>query len=96
MTRRAGRGRRAGARSGGQAALEVLACVPVVLAAALVAWQLTALLWAAVRAEEAVRRAALDASAGAATPVTVTGTMPVPGPLGRGLVVTVRARVWAP
>jgi|GEM_PF-6894896 len=80
----------------GQAALEVLVCVPVILAAALVAWQLTAVLWTAVRAEEAVRRAGLDARGGGDVPVEVVRTAPVPGPLARGLVVTVRAHVWAP
>lgn len=88
------RRRRAGAR--GQAALEVVAAVPVVLAAGLVAWQIVAVMWAAVRAEEAARRAALTAPGAPAGLVSVVRTVPVPGPLAGDLAVTVRARVLAP
>lgn len=80
----------------GQAALEVVACVPLVLGAALLAWWLAAVLWAGVRAEEAVRRQALEPPAGAHGVVTVEGTARAPAPVGPPITVTVQAEVWAP
>lgn len=87
---------RRGRDAQGQAALELVACVPLVLAAGLLAWQLVAVLWAGVRAEEAARRAALVAAGGRGGVVTVQRVVPVPGPLARSVTVTVHARVLAP
>lgn len=72
-------------RRRGQAAVELVAAVPVLLAAALLAWQLAAAGWAAVRAEEDLRRAGLHATGPAGALVTVTARVPVPGPLGTGV-----------
>ncbi|MDX6556822.1 MAG: hypothetical protein QOD86_3017, partial [Miltoncostaeaceae bacterium] len=64
-------------RSAGQAAVELLAAVPIVLAAGFVAWILVAVLWSGMRAEEDVRRQALEARPGAGW-VTVTARAPLP------------------
>ncbi|MCC6830417.1 MAG: hypothetical protein IT200_03645 [Thermoleophilia bacterium] len=69
-------------RSRGQATLELLAAVPVILAAALLAWQVAAACRAVIDAEEGVRRAALHATGPAGAVVTVTAEVPVPGPFG--------------
>lgn len=69
-------------RPRGQAAVELLAAVPVVLAAALLAWQVAAACRAVTDAEEGVRRAALHATGPAGGVVTVTAHVPVPGPFG--------------
>lgn len=74
-----------GVRSAGQAAIEVLAAVPAVVLAALVAWQLAAVIGAGLRAQDAAREAALAVSAGErARVVTVRERVPavLPG-LGR-------------
>lgn len=47
----------------GQAAVEVLALLPLLVVVALVGWQLAAVVTAALRADEQVRRDALGASA---------------------------------
>jgi hypothetical protein len=84
-------------RSGGQAAPELLAAVPLVLAAGLVAWQLVAAVWAGVAAQERVRADGLRAGAGAGT-VTLEARVPVPAlaPPLRGAEVRARAVVRAP
>ncbi len=48
----------------GQAAVEVLALVPLLVVVALLGWQLAAVVTAALRADEQVRRDALGASGG--------------------------------
>jgi hypothetical protein len=57
--------------------VELLAAVPLVLAAGFVAWLLAAVLWSGMRAEEEVRRQALEARPGAGW-VTVTARVAVP------------------
>lgn len=85
-------------RRDGQAAVELLAAVPVLVVAAFLAWQVAAAGWAAVRAEEAVRAAGLHASesGGTAHLVTVTSRVAVPGPLASGLHASARAVVRVP
>ena len=84
-------------RAGGQAAVELLAAVPIVLAAGFVAWLLIAVLWAGMRAEEDLLRQALEARPGAGW-VTVTSSAPVPplAPSLAGLEVRARGAVRAP
>lgn len=74
-----------GRRCGGQAALELLATVPVLLLAALLAWQFAAAGWASVRAEEALRARALAARGESGAVVTLEERVRVPGPLGAGV-----------
>ncbi len=62
--------RRRGER--GQASIELLAMVPLVILAALLAWQLTAVLAAGLEAQERVRARALRVEGGAATIRVVT------------------------
>ncbi|MGE0028819.1 MAG: hypothetical protein AB7U07_17150, partial [Thermoleophilia bacterium] len=83
--------RRAG---GGQAAVEVLALLPLLLVVALVGWQLAAVVTAALRADEQVRRDALGAS-GAGRVVVVDAAARVPAflPGMRGLRVPARVGV---
>ncbi|MFN8122291.1 MAG: hypothetical protein U0237_07665 [Thermoleophilia bacterium] len=69
-------------RPRGQATLELLAAVPVVLAAALLAWQVAAACRAVIDAEEGVRRAGLHATGPSGAVVTVGAEAPVPGPFG--------------
>jgi hypothetical protein len=81
-------------RSAGQAAVELLGAVPIVLAAGFVAWLLVAALWSGMRAEEEVRRRALETRPGAGW-VTVTARVAVPAlaPPLAGLEVRVRGAV---
>lgn len=85
--RGAGRTRHGRRRTGqrGQAAIEVIAAVPAVLLAALVAWQLTAVIAAGLRAQDAARERALAVPAGsAAATITVRERVPAVLPwLGR-------------
>ena len=83
-------------RARGQAAVEVLAAVPVLLVAGLLAWQLAAAAWASVAAEEALRRAALRAGGPPGAMVTLSVAVPVPGPLASGLRATARGVVRLP
>ncbi len=89
VTRRADRG---------QASLELLAMVPLVLLAGLLAWQLVAVLAAGFQAQEEVRARALGAGAGPGATTTVTATVAVPPVLPgvRGLRFTARAAVRTP
>lgn len=84
-------------RSAGQAAIELLGLVPAVLVVALGAWQLAAVSWAALQADEEVRARAMGAG-GAPGTVTVAATVGVPSllPGVRGLAVTARAAVRKP
>ncbi len=88
------RRRRAG---GGQAAVEVLALLPLLLVVALVGWQLAAVVTAALRADERVRRDALDTS-GAGRVVVVDAAVRVPAflPGVRDLRVPARVGVRTP
>ena len=85
-------------RAAGQAALELLAALPVVLAAALLAWQLVAVLRAGAAAQEAARARALGASgpAGATLRVGARAAVPALLPGLGGLSVAARAAVRAP
>ena len=85
-------------RDAGQAALELLAALPVVLAAALLAWQLVAVLRAGAAAQEAARARALDASgpAGAILRVGARAQVPALFPGLERVSVGARAAVRAP
>lgn len=85
-------------RQRGQASLELLAMVPLVLLAGLLAWQLVAVLAAGLQAQEEVRSRALRAGAGPQPTRTVTATVAVPRVLPgvRGLRLTARAGVRTP
>ena len=83
-------------RHRGQAAIELIACIPIVIAAALMGWQLAAVAWAGIRAEEEVRRAGIAATGRPGSLVVVDGEVPVPGLLGRGLEIRSRGVVRAP
>ena len=85
-------------RARGQAALEVLAALPLVLAAALLGWQLVAVLRAGEAAQEAARARALGASGPRGTTLRVGARVPVPALLPGlgGLSVPARAAVRAP
>lgn len=82
----------------GQAALELLAAVPVVVLAAFLAWQLVAVLAAGLRAQEDARSAALARVGDPAGVAVVTRTAAVPAllPGASGLSVRVRAAVRTP
>jgi hypothetical protein len=85
-------------REAGQAAVELVALVPVLLAAGLLAWQLLAVVGAGLRAEEQARQRALRAGAGAGGVATVTVSEAVPAllPGVRGLRIDARASVRTP
>lgn len=82
----------------GQASVELIALVPLVLLAGLLAWQLVAVLAAGLEAQERVRARALSAGPGPAATRTVTATVAVPRVLPgvRGLRLTARAAVRTP
>ncbi len=82
----------------GQAALELLAAVPLVLIAALLAWQLVAVLAAGMRAQEDARAAALARTGDPAGVAVVTRRRPVPAvlPGAGGLRIHARAAVRTP
>lgn len=83
----------------GQASIEVLALLPILVIAALVAVQAVAMLAAASAAQDDARRRAGATRAGDGGVVTVTGTARPPRviPVGpRPDVMTVRAGVRAP
>jgi hypothetical protein len=80
----------------GQAGVELLALVPVLVAAVLLAWQLIALLAAAGRAQDRARADALAATGPAGRALTVRAQVTLPGllpGLGPRLVVPARAVV---
>jgi hypothetical protein len=81
----------------GQAAFEVLALLPVLVVVALVGWQLTAVVTAALQADERVRRDALGASGGGRV-VVVDAAAGVPAflPGVRGMRVPARVGVRTP
>jgi uncharacterized protein (UPF0333 family) len=86
------------ARSRGQASLEALAAVPLVVLAALLAWQLVAVVRAGVTAQQRARAAALGASGAAGQTVTASVRVRVPAflPGLDGLAVGARAAVRTP
>lgn len=65
-------------RAAGQAALELIALVPLVVLAALTAWQLAAVVAAGMRAQEQARARAIAAGPAPAGVTTVAVTVPVP------------------
>ncbi|MCB0882490.1 MAG: hypothetical protein KDC33_09800 [Thermoleophilia bacterium] len=77
----------------GQGVLEMLVALPVLALVAALAWQVVAVAWAGVRAEEAVRAAALDAAGPPGRPLRLERAASVPGPLGAGHRVVARAVV---
>jgi hypothetical protein len=83
-------------RQRGQAAIELVACIPIVIAAALMGWQLAAVAWAGILAEEEIRRAGIAATGTPGSLVVVDGQVAVPGVLGRGLEIRSRGVVRAP
>ena len=84
-------------RQRGQASLELLAMVPLVLLAALLGWQLVAVLAAGLHAQEDARTRAMRAT-GEGEVRTVSATVPVPRvlPGARGLRIVARAGVRTP
>lgn len=82
----------------GQASVELIAMVPLVLLAGLLAWQLVAVLVAGLQAQEQVRARALRAGPGAQATRTETVTVAVPRVLPGvgGLRITARAAVRTP
>jgi hypothetical protein len=83
---------------GGQAAVELLALLPVLLAAALLAWQLVAIVRAAEEAQERARAGALAATGPRGGVVTVRSRVPVPAvlPGAEGLVAGAVAAARSP
>lgn len=84
-------------RDRGQASLELLAMVPLVLLAALLAWQLVAVIAAGLHAQDDARARAMRAQ-GAGEVRTVSATVPVPAllPGARGMRIVARAGVRTP
>ena len=85
-------------RSRGQAAVELLAAIPIVVIAGLFAWQLVAVLAGGLRAQERVRADALRATGSPGQTLVVTASARVPQllPGVSGLRVRARAGVRAP
>jgi hypothetical protein len=85
-------------RASGQAAIELLALVPLVLAAAVLAWQLVAVMRAGAAAQEAARGRALEAAGAPGATLSARASSPVPAflPGLGGLSVGARAAVRAP
>lgn len=85
-------------RQRGQAVVELLAMIPVIVLAALLAWQLAAVLGAGMRAQERVRADALRAASAPGRTTAVIAAVEVPRVLpgvGR-MTVRARARVRTP
>jgi hypothetical protein len=85
-------------RAGGQASVELLAALPILLLASLVAWQLVAVIAAGMRAQERVRAEALRATGAPGRTVVVSASARVPPvlPWVDGLRVRAQAGVRAP
>jgi hypothetical protein len=85
-------------RQGGQAAVELLAAVPVLVLAGLLAWQLVGVLAAGFRAEQRVRLEALNAvgAAGRTALVATSERVPALLPGTAGLRVVARAAIRLP
>lgn len=67
--------------------------MPLLFLVVLVGWQVIAVAWSAVRAEEGARRDALAAQGTAGVPRTVRSAVTVPGLAGPGVTLTIRAVV---
>ncbi|HTI35735.1 MAG TPA: hypothetical protein VL422_18810 [Miltoncostaea sp.] len=91
------RRRRAGRRGTGQAAIEVLALIPLLVVVALIGWQLAAVVTATLRADARAREDALRATGGGRV-VVIEGSARVPAflPGVRGLRVPARVGVRTP
>jgi len=89
--------RRIGAR-GGQASIELLAMVPLLILAGLLAWQLMAVLVAGLHAQDDVRARALRAGPSPAGVTVVAATVAVPPllPGVRGLRIRASAGIRTP
>jgi hypothetical protein len=89
---------RARPRQAGQAAVELLAAVPILVLAGLLAWQLAGVLAAGFRAEQRVRLEALQAGGGAGRTALVSASERVPAlfPGTAGLRVVARAAIRVP
>jgi hypothetical protein len=85
-------------RQAGQGAVELLAAIPVLLLAGLLAWQLAGVLAAGIRAEQRVRLEALRAAGGAGGTALVSASERVPAllPGTAGLRVVARAAIRLP
>lgn len=85
-------------RQRGQASLELLAALPLVLLAGLLAWQLVAVLGAGMSAQAGARAAALQSAGTGSGLAVVTETVAVPAVLPgvRGLRVRATAAVITP
>jgi hypothetical protein len=86
------------AGSRGQAAVELLAAIPLLVLVGLLAWQLVGVLAAGMRAQERVREEALRALGASGRTITVAATARVPSilPGVEGMRVRARAAVRAP
>ena len=84
--------------AGGQASVELIGAIPLLLAAVALGWQLIALLGSATTATQAARDAALRVGGPQGRVVTVQRRVRVPSvlPLPGGLAVSARAAVRAP
>lgn len=82
----------------GQAAVELIAAVPLLIVVALLAWQLVAVLGAGQEAQRRVRADAIRAAGppGATATTSATVTVPAVLPGMGGLRVTARAAVRTP
>jgi hypothetical protein len=82
---------------GGQASIELIAAIPLLVGAGLVAWQLLAVRWAGIQAQERLRADGLRAQ-GRGELVHVRAHAPVPAVLPGlgGLRVEVRGAVRTP
>ncbi len=89
---------RARPRQAGQAAVELLAAIPVLVLAGLLAWQLAGVLAAGFRAEQRVRLEALQAAGAAGRTALVSASERVPAliPGTAGLRVVARAAIRLP
>jgi hypothetical protein len=85
-------------RQAAQAAVELLAAIPILVLAGLLAWQLAGVLAAAVAAEQRVRLEALRAAGGAGHTALVSASERVPAllPGTAGLRVVARAAIRLP
>jgi hypothetical protein len=82
----------------GQASIELLAMVPLIILAGLLAWQLMAVLTSGLQAQDEVRAKALRAGPASAGTTIVTSTVPVPSllPGVHGLSIRAAAGIRTP
>jgi hypothetical protein len=82
----------------GQASLELIAFIPVLVIAGLLGWQLMAVIATGLRAQEQVRVEALQAVVAGGRTLILSATVPVPVvlPGATGLRVSARAAVRTP